>query len=534
MIQNKQNGLSASLRFSNRKKVFVTVFLYLVFRNLFAELWEWNAADVLVYARHFVNPHWISNDWFLNLPIPYRFLFNVFAGTLALKMPFWAVELTGRAIIILLFAYLLARYSRDFRITPAFMLCFLALYLAYPSIVAGEWIIGGFETKCFAYFFALLSLKQFLNKRYVTAWSYLGLSVSFHVLVGIYATFCMMNALAANYKYFWSDLKKIATSSPIYLLTSAIGEYVVLKTLLLNRGINSKLAGTLYVTLRVPHHTLPSFWIKYHGGYWWVFEIAVLVLFLAAVFLKKKSPEFKIVSSFALASSLLFATGLFFYRIGKISMLKYYWFRFPDVILPFFSFFLFFSILCDLSRKNSFCTTRPARLQKVAASIKKIAFAAAFCVVLFACHGFFHSLAFLKQNPGYFRYATTDVQLREAMLWIRENTPQDGTFLINPFIEQFYMVAQRPIFVSFKHVPASDRDILEWHRRLVLCNGGVELSGQGFKGQDINRFYTLDERTIKTLAKDYKLHYLLGRSNAGYKFPIIYRNSVYAVYNLNF
>ncbi len=511
--------------------VFISVFLYLTLENLISEFWEWNACDVLVYAKHFMNPQWIRNDWFLNVPIPYRFLFNIIAGTMALKMPFWAVELVGRILIISLFAYVLKKYSDMFDVSTSYMVCFLALYLAFPDIVASEWIFGGFETKPFSYFFVFLSLFYFVERRYKHGWLSLGAAVSFHVLVGIYATFCLLLTLFVNLSYFGRDRKKIIKSFPFYIITSSIGIYTICWTILANQNINTHLAGKLYVTLRVPHHTLPSFWIKYHGGYWWILELFLLITFLVLVFRKSKSHLYRIFSSFALCSSILFGIGLLLFLQKKIALLRYYWFRFPDVVLPFFSFFLFFSLLSDISSRK---LTNSGFLQfrYVKRFIGCMVLTASLSLFVVGSIDFIKSFFILKQNETYFHYAGKDCELTDMMLWIRQHTPQDARFLISPYIEQFYMVAQRPIFVSFKHVPSSEKDIMEWYKRLLLCNNNKKIEGKGFERQNEKEFYGMREKDIKSIARLYRLDYYLGIERKNLTFPRIYKNRSYTLYKI--
>ena len=55
------------------------VFTFLVFNFIF---FERNEVSVLATAKHFVDPSWIGNDWWLSTGIEYGNLFNLFAGTI--------------------------------------------------------------------------------------------------------------------------------------------------------------------------------------------------------------------------------------------------------------------------------------------------------------------------------------------------------------------------------------------------------------------------------------------------------------------
>jgi len=161
--------------------------------------------------------------------------------------------------------------------------------------------------------------------------------------------------------------------------------------------------------------------------------------------------------------------------------------------------------------------------------------AASIIILAVAVVNFGNTAIKIKNNTEYFRFDTKSKELRDTLLWIRNHTDKNSTFLVNPFVDEFYMVAERSMFVSFKHAPASERDILEWYNRLKLCNNNRDLSGRGFKEQeqDRNEFYRLKENFIKSLARKYKLDYYLGKPNGSYSFPKVFENSSYALYKLH-
>ena len=75
-----------------KNQVFLLVFLFFVLRKLLERVLGGVELDVVVLAKHYLNNSYIQNDWYLNLGISYRYLFNFFAGTLALFLPFCRVR----------------------------------------------------------------------------------------------------------------------------------------------------------------------------------------------------------------------------------------------------------------------------------------------------------------------------------------------------------------------------------------------------------------------------------------------------------
>ena len=82
----------------------------------------------------------------------------------------------------------------------------------------------------------------------------------------------------------------------------------------------------------------------------------------------------------------------------------------------------------------------------------------------------FHSLYQLQTQFKYSRQRIAEPRL-STLEWIAENTPKKAIFLVDPTISDFYIHAQRAMFVGFKHFPLSAVDILEWFERIKLCNG---------------------------------------------------------------
>lgn len=61
-------------------------------------LLDHNEADVLVAALHARDPSFIPGDWYLDLPIPYRDLYNLLAGSLAKALGLLPAAVVGRVV----------------------------------------------------------------------------------------------------------------------------------------------------------------------------------------------------------------------------------------------------------------------------------------------------------------------------------------------------------------------------------------------------------------------------------------------------
>ena len=118
--------------------------------------------DVIPYAKALYNSSWLITDWYLHLKIPYRFLFSYPVGFLTDSFGFYNTIFFGRLTTYLLFSITIYQLIKTISIAK-FYIVSLIPFLAYAlffndGIGAGEWIIGGLDTKVFSYISVLLSL----------------------------------------------------------------------------------------------------------------------------------------------------------------------------------------------------------------------------------------------------------------------------------------------------------------------------------------------------------------------------------------
>jgi hypothetical protein len=126
---------------------FVLAAVSFVLAAALRHLLDHNEADVLVAALHARDPSFIPGDWYLDLPVPYRDLYNVVAGSLAKTIGILPAAVVGRLVGIACVSAALAALFLRLRVHPALVAPLLVLYQRYRSVVAEEWIVGSFETK---------------------------------------------------------------------------------------------------------------------------------------------------------------------------------------------------------------------------------------------------------------------------------------------------------------------------------------------------------------------------------------------------
>ncbi|HSV98508.1 MAG TPA: DUF6798 domain-containing protein [Spirochaetota bacterium] len=518
--------------FIGKRSVFLTVFIILILNLLLKNILGVNENVVLAEARHFGDPSWIPNDWFLNQYIGYRLLFNAIFGQLAMILPLYLVSIAGRLVIYFLFAIVIEKISRTLKIHLALIIPALVLFVSFQSIVAREWMIGGVETKSFAYICALGALVALAHRRYRPMFLLTGLAASFHILVGIYAAFSLGVAILLTFNSHSDRIKEIFLAVPYALMTAVPAIYAVGQYLYDSASVDALKAATIYVIERNPHHTFPEAWTRP-----WVARFSASCMLFAGILAFSRRPARRVFAAYGLGSAVLFCAGLVLYHSGNYAWLKLYWFRHPDVIIPLLGFFLLAALMSEPLKSESAPGTerktiinKPA-LQKTALVIALLLSTAG---MVKSAYVFSRHIVKIAGSERPFYLAHLEPNLREALLWIKGNTPADAMFLVSPAIDEFYISAERAMFVSFKHSPQTDSDNIEWYNRILLLNNGKIPAKRGFKMvREIDQsFYDLETATINEIAKRYSLDYYLGKSERKRPYRIAYDNDNYTLYRL--
>jgi hypothetical protein len=485
-----------------------------------------NELDVLPSAKQFFDSSWLPNDWYLNLDIGYRQVFNYFFGLLVNWLGFLNGAYIGRLIVYLLLAFALFIFFRAINLRFSLGLIVVVVFLGNQSLIAGEWIAGGADPKTLAYAFALLSFALFYKKKYLIGFAFAGAALSFHVLIGIYALFCTIVAILLTHgsrRQNWMAL--VRQSWPLFI-TGFFGFLAIFQQLLPQGEIDASKAWKIYVEFRVPHHVLPSAW----QGDLWVNELILATCLFLSIYLIIKKGSLKFTAAYALGCVSLFTIGLVIFAIGQTSLLRFYWFRYPDVMIPFLSALLVALVLNQLTYINLADYPRMQKYLYWAQSLLSRGLPLLFALVAFLLT--IQSMRFLqgKYQRGLHRQSSEN---QIASEWIKDNTPSEAVFLIDPLMNEFYTYANRARFVSFNHSPQSAADVLEWFERITLSNGNQQPRIPVARGEIQENFYDLNVELIQQLVDEYGLNYYLGQAGQQLPFEQVYRDDNFTLYMID-
>ncbi len=491
-----------------------------------------NEPHYLTKARHYWNPQWCADDFFLESSNAHLFFFQtVGAVTQVLTLPLTAV--LGRFAGFLLLA--IGWYRLINILCPGFWAPLITawFYLALAAIgnFSGEWIIGGIESKVFAYGFLFLALANACEQNWNRAGIYAGLTITWHPVVGVWSLACSLFALVClaffnrkslDRKTLVHSLKAAIPALGCLLLCSLPGLVPSLALLMQGDPKDSFAANFIQVFYRLKHHLDPMDFDLF--SYLMYAILLVTWLFLA----RKESPSFtsRFFQFFIIGTVGLACIGILLgagprpasempYYAFRMSLLKFYPFRLFDALLPLAFSVAIFHLIQQYLHVDSEQKTTPAWLTP---ALRKT-------ILAVLCLGIFSGTLYSAWNhpPIHKMTPAQRADWIDACEWIRDHTPEESIFLTPAHATDFKWYAQRPEYVTYKDCPQDASGIVEWNRRLkYLRKWGQEYYNEGF-----------DDRALQALQQKTGITYLLVKRLGPFTtIDPIYQNRTYKVYQL--
>jgi hypothetical protein len=538
------------------------VFLVFCLFSLFAgsRTPEVNESHYLTKAKHFWDPSFGAGDMFLESGDAHWFFFATVGGLthlFSLPLATWLGRLLGWLALAVGWCYWIRQ------IWPYWLAGALTAPLWLAALtwghLSGEWVVGGCEAKVFAYASSLLGLAEIFRRRWSLAWIYFGTASAFHVLTGGWITLasllsylCLARPGPSQGVTSDSKTSPLARESPFRLLVGlCLGGCLalpgLLPALLLNRGVDIATAergAMIYVYQRLAHHLSP---MHFAAERWYHF--AGLLLLVAATWQLHRSvrqgdaskpdqplpqPPLRLpqpflwivawVSIFALAG-IAIDLGLSSWATNwSACLLRYYWFRWNDVIWP----MLLVGLAAQLCARWTFPQAAigwlPSMLLATLLAVPGIAILVE------------RNLATRRSQlpPAdhaslVFRHESTAAQQQvyqdwlDACYWIRANTPANALCLTPRFQQTFKWYAQRAEIASWKDAPQDTLHLIEWERRMLEIYPRDE-AGYGIP---------MSDEHLRAMYRRYRMQYVVVDrrfQSSPPLLPLIYSNDTYAVF----
>ncbi|MBA2117900.1 DUF6798 domain-containing protein [Bremerella alba] len=506
----------------------IVLFFFLLVGPLTPEV---NEPHYLSKARHYWNPAWCPSDHFLNSGDAHGVFYWSF-GWITTLVSFPAAAWIGRIICWGAIAYSWQRMIA--KIDPRPWVGFYAVVAGAIGIIylhmAGEWLVGGVEAKCFAYAFAFWALGDALSDRWNRAWIFLGVASAFHVLVGGWMVVCLMFSWLVCPK----QRPRLVSILPGLLIGGSISLVGVLPLLLLNgeaSPVESSWASYYYVYERLAHH------LVVHTFSWQFqvrFALAAIVWAITA-WLLRSDDKLRILNGVVAGSVVLVLIGIAIDQIFIVvlqdwltgtKLLRLYWYRVADVMVP-LGLAINAVVLCRQYRLNAPRLTGVCITGLVVLVFLAMAFRIGDRWTAMASPA---DLSSLVTNPK---------DWEETCYWIRDHTPEDAIFLTPRLQSTFKWYAQRAEVVTTKDVPQDDLKLLQWRERRG------DTHWRSFHNRETLSLAGLTEDDLRELAEKYGIRFVVvdralarkDKISISWGFPRVYpvsteQDSSYEVYEI--
>ena len=423
-----------------------------------------NEAHYLSKARHLWDPSWCAGDSFLESTGAHGTFFVAF-GWLTTLVSFSIAAWVGRLVTWFFLAWSWQRLCSSFLQIRWASLVAAGLFAALLEWgpMAGEWVLGGLESKGLAYALVFFALAALARGKWNHVWPLLGCAASMHVLVGGWSVVAAFIAwmLSAG------ERPQLRHMLPALLLGFLLSLPGLLPAIAMNTGVDAesvRVANRAYVFERLSHHlvfsSLPPVFIARHVGL-----IAMTVLVASRCSWQESQLR---LLRFVLAAVGIGVAGVLIELIARhdtdlaASLLRFYWFRLSDVAVP------LGAALCWITYQRQQTTRRPvfARVLLVAA----IGLGGA-CVghALWQSSTDLRPPAIIQGMPsGESRSAAIRRyrQWRAACEWINENCEQGAIVLTPRYQQTMKWYAQRGEVANWKDIPQSALGIVAWRKRM--------------------------------------------------------------------
>jgi len=474
-----------------------------------------NEPHYLSKAKHYWNPDWCATDFFCTSADAHEVFYWTF-GWLSLFVSLPVMAWCGRVLTWGLLAWAWQRLSvaivpgRFYAVLSASL--FVTLNDRYH--MAGEWVIGGVEAKGFAYVFVLLALEAVVRAQWRRVLPLLGAACALHVIVGGWAT------VAATVAWWTApDRPRVGTLLGPLGIAIALSLLGLWPALALSHGVAADLvaqANQIYVYERLPHHLVPEFFPPR-------MIVRHLLLIGVLVVLARNTPrEPRIARLLAFVATavgiaalgMIISLGILINPATAAGLLRYYWFRSTDVMVP-----LGVSLLL-VWRLWQWQPTMPRR------HVGSMVVVVGLLVVHFGrVLDLRHAYPAAPADAGTHNLAAW----REACDWVAENTAPDAIFLTPRMSHTFRWYAGRGEVITRKDVPQDAAGIIEWWRRMNAVYRAADGASQVWQ----DSLAELGSARLRQLGHEFGADYVITSAYPALHLPRVGpSNPSYAIYRL--
>lgn len=485
-----------------------------------------NEPHYLCKARHYWDPTWCAGDFFLEAADAHQ-VFYWSVGWLAAIFPLPVAAWIGRILGWTLLAEGWRRLSRSVVPVPGLAVLSAAAAVAANDRfhVAGEWFVGGFEAKVFAYGLVFFALAAAVRREWSAAVLWLGGATAFHPVVGGWATLSLAGVAL------WSaadDVRSLRANflSGRFLLAgvaaAGLAALGVVPALLLNRGAPPAVldeANRLYVFERLRHH-LDVWGMNVDFAQRFAIQLAVVVVLAALTFRRR---QFRPVVGFMVGSLAFWlagaALGMFAESHPEFAArwLRYYWFRLADVAVP-----LTGALAATYLVARAWQRWRPLGV--------------VLAIALAAIPAWHFNKLFAERRADRFPRADATRKILHPAAWhaicqaiaADPSIPPTARFLTPRLGQSFKWYTGRPEVATSKDMPQDAASLVEWMPKLADTHASRNPGGQRW----LDTLADLDAAKLIRVARRHQAEYILTTTAPQRELEVVLRNEKFIVYRV--
>ncbi|HEV3022533.1 MAG TPA: DUF6798 domain-containing protein, partial [Pirellulales bacterium] len=470
-------------------------------------------------AKHFWNHDWAKGDFFFE-SADTHWVFYLTCGWLTQWLSLVQFAWVGRLTSWLLLAAAWQRLCQAVVGRAGWGAPSAALFLTFNvgCHLAGEWVVGGFEAKGLAYSLVFAALAALVANRWNTALLLLGGASALHVLVGGWS------AVAAGICWLLSpDRPRPRDLWPGIVSGAMVALLGVVPALALNWTTEPQIAAEaneIYVFQRLPHHLVPQ-------SFRWPFLVRYLLMLLTWVAMNRAptgDPRLKRLRRFVVGSLAIALGGLGLsvimvnYPETRAALLRYYWFRLADVMLPVGIGLSAIVALANLSAKS--------RTPQYALWLAVCGALVFYARDDYAACGLFRNVPRADKSGKVLDHD----DWRDVCEWMARNSPHDAAAITPRMAQTFTWYAGRAQVVSWKDLPQDAVAVVRWKQRLEDIYG---MPYPEFQGRWHDSLTERSPQRLRELGRRYNADYLVAEAEPPLDLPKLHGNESYAVYRLN-
>ena len=462
-----------------------------------------NEYSYLLRLRKVYDPAFLAGDPTFSTPLNEYWLFDHLFGLPTLFFSIETVGWFGRigCWTVLLFALMKLGKRWKIPLWTISVSIFLWLYVG-QSIVADEWMFGGFEAKCVAYICLIFALDNFCGERDVMAAMLLGAAFAFHPVIGLWG-------IAAAIPAFLIVRRDARRTLKVGIIAGAFALVGAIPLLQMRAASVAPTTDNLryFQLVKFPHHFDPFSWSRSE-----ILLLGLLLAFCVVVHAQIKTVEPpKFLLTFLSMLGVFFACGILARALNQYELMKYTPTRLFAVFMPLF----FFYYLSSAYRHNFL--RKPWQI------------AVLLPIILLSFWNGIPKRGFEQAQANYQIWNQPPDETTAAFLWLKDNTPSDALVIAPPWRYDFWYLSERAEVVNYRKPIIAD--IGEWQARLDNLIGKAEPEKGSREDEESAKFYfEIGKETIDALADKYGAQYFV--TETVYPYPLVFSKDKIKVYRL--